>query len=57
MRQCGNGIFLSNNKKRACSRCHYESSGQAQREIFKYIEIYYNIKRMHSSLDSLSISI
>ncbi|WP_167514406.1 hypothetical protein [Clostridium diolis] len=25
IRQCGNGIFLSNNKKRACSRCHYES--------------------------------
>ncbi|WP_423191876.1 IS3 family transposase [Clostridium beijerinckii] len=38
-------MFLSNNKKRACSRCHYESSGQAQREIFKYIEIYYNIKK------------
>ncbi|WP_417924744.1 IS3 family transposase [Clostridium beijerinckii] len=50
-------MFLSNNKKRACSRCYYESSGQAQREIFKYIEIYYNIKRMHSSLESLSISI
>ena len=27
---------------------------QAQKEIFKYIELYYNVKRMHSSLNFLS---
>lgn len=27
---------------------NYESPEQAQKEIFKYIEIYYNTKRIHS---------
>ncbi|EHL05436.1 hypothetical protein HMPREF0322_03889 [Desulfitobacterium hafniense DP7] len=33
---------------------HFKTSEQAQKEIFKYIELYYNTKRMHSSLGYLS---
>ena len=33
---------------------NYENPEQAQKEIFKYIEMYYNTKRMHSSLGYLS---
>lgn len=32
----------------------YETPEQAQKEIFKYIELYYNTKRIHSSLGYLS---
>ncbi|MFR8990438.1 MAG: IS3 family transposase [Fusobacterium sp.] len=32
----------------------FETPEQAQKEIFKYIELYYNVKRMHSSLNFLS---
>lgn len=33
---------------------HFETPEQAQQEIFKYIELYYNTRRMHSSLGYLS---
>jgi putative transposase len=29
---------------------NYENQEEARQEIFKYIELYYNTKRMHSSL-------
>lgn len=32
----------------------YETPEQAQKEIFKYIELYYNTKRIHSSLGYVS---
>ena len=32
----------------------FETPEQAQKELFKYIELYYNVKRMHSSLNFLS---
>lgn len=32
----------------------YETPEQAQKEIFKYIELYYNTKRIHSSLGYIS---
>lgn len=32
----------------------FETPEQDQKEIFKYIELYYNVKRMHSSLNFLS---
>lgn len=32
----------------------FESPKQARKEIFKYIETYYNTKRMHSSLNFLT---
>ncbi len=35
-------------------KLRYESPEQAQKEIFKYIELYYNTKRMHSSLGYIS---
>jgi transposase InsO family protein len=33
---------------------HFESFGSAKAELFDYIEVFYNQKRRHSSLDSLS---
>lgn len=35
---------------------NYVSPEEAQKEIFKYVELYYNTKRMHSSLGYLSPS-
>jgi Transposase and inactivated derivatives len=32
----------------------FTTSEQAKLEIFQYIEIYYNIKRLHSSLGYIS---
>ncbi|AQZ49051.1 hypothetical protein B5S25_07860 [Paenibacillus larvae subsp. pulvifaciens] len=32
----------------------FQTPEQARKEIFKYIELYYNTKRMHSSLDYLA---
>lgn len=32
----------------------FESFGQAKEEIFDYIEVFYNQKRRHSSLDYVS---
>jgi putative transposase len=43
-------------KRELIQDANYESPEQAQKEIFKYIEIYYNTKRMHSSLGYLSPS-
>ncbi|WP_430795120.1 IS3 family transposase [Bacillus cereus] len=43
-------------KKRAHSRCYkFKTPEQGRKEIFKYIEWYYNIKRMYLSLDYLSL--
>ena len=33
---------------------HYATRAQAQASIFEYIEIFYNRKRLHSSLDYVS---
>jgi transposase InsO family protein len=33
---------------------HFESYGQAKEELFDYIEVFYNTRRRHSSLDYLS---
>ncbi len=48
--------FYKTIKRELIQDANYESPEQAQREIFKYIEIYYNTKRMHSSLGYLSPS-
>lgn len=32
----------------------YENPEQAQKDIFKYIEMYYNTKRIHSALGYIS---
>jgi hypothetical protein len=43
-------------KRELIQDANYECPEQAQKEIFKYIEIYYNTKGMHSSLGYLSPS-
>ncbi|WML34397.1 IS3 family transposase [Clostridium sp. OS1-26] len=48
--------FYRTIKRELIQDAHYESPEQAQKEIFKYIELYYNTKRMHSSLGYLSPS-
>ncbi len=42
--------FYRTVKREIIQDAHYESLEQSQKEIFKYIEIYYNTKKMHSSL-------
>ena len=37
-------------KRELIQDAHYETPEQAQKEIFQYIELYYNTKRMHSAL-------
>jgi putative transposase len=48
--------FYRTIKRELIQDANYESPEQAQKEIFKYIEMYYNTKRMHSSLGYLSPS-
>ena len=42
--------FYRTLKRELVQDAHVETPEQAQKEIFKYIELYYNTKRMHSSL-------
>lgn len=46
--------FYRSLKRELLSDTRFESPEQAKREIFKYIELYYNTKRMHSSLGYIS---
>jgi putative transposase len=46
--------FYRTIKRELIQDAQFETPEQAQQEIFKYIELYYNIKRMHSSLGYLS---
>lgn len=46
--------FYRTLKRELIQDVHFETPEQAQQEIFKYIELYYNTKRMHSSLGYLS---
>ncbi|WP_206869370.1 IS3 family transposase [Clostridium zeae] len=48
--------FYRTIKRELIQGAHYATPEQAQKEIFKYIELYYNTKRMHSSLGYLSPS-
>ena len=43
--------FYQTLKRKFINDAHYTHREQAQQEIFKYIEIYYNTKRMHSALN------
>lgn len=45
--------FYRTIKRELVQDAHFETPEQAQQEIFKYIELYYNTKRMHSSLGYL----
>ena len=46
--------FYRNIKRDLIRDAHYETTKEARKEIFKYIELYYNAKRMHSSLGYIS---
>ncbi|MBP2643345.1 MAG: transposase for insertion sequence element [Firmicutes bacterium] len=46
--------FYRTIKRELIQDANFETPEQAQHEIFKYIELYYNTKRMHSSLGYLS---
>ena len=46
--------FFSTLKKELVYLTKFETKDQARREIFEYIEIFYNRQRSHSSLDYLS---
>jgi len=46
--------FYRTLKRELVKGANFETPEQAQKEIFQYIELYYNTKRMHSSLDYLS---
>lgn len=46
--------FYRTIKRELIQDANFETPEQAQQEIFKYIELYYNTKRIHSSLGYLS---
>jgi putative transposase len=46
--------FYRTIKRELIQGSKYETPEQAQTEIFKYIELYYNTSRMHSALGYLS---
>ena len=46
--------FYRTLKRELIQDAHFKTPEQAQKEIFKYIELYYNTKRMHSSLGYVS---
>ncbi|MTK13812.1 MAG: IS3 family transposase [Clostridiaceae bacterium] len=46
--------FYRTIKRELIQGAHYATPEQAQKEIFKYIELYYNTKRIHSSLGYIS---
>ena len=48
--------FYRTLKRELIQDAHFKTPEQAQKEIFKYIELYYNTKRMHSSLGYVSPS-
>lgn len=47
-------FFYRTLKRELIQGSKFETPEQAQKEIFKYIELYYSAKRMHSSLNFLS---
>lgn len=46
--------FYRTIKRELIQDAKYETPEQAEKEIFKYIELYYNTKRIHSSLGYIS---
>lgn len=46
--------FYKTIKRELIQGAKFQTPEQAQTKIFKYIELYYNTKRMHPSLDYLS---
>ncbi|AVD54512.1 hypothetical protein CKF96_03850 (plasmid) [Priestia filamentosa] len=48
------GAFYKTLKRELIHGAKFKTPEQARKEVFKYIELYYNTKRMHSSLYYLS---
>ncbi len=48
--------FYRTIKRELIQDAHYETPEQAQDDIFKYIELYYNTKRIHSALGYITPS-
>ena len=48
--------FYRTLKRELVHDAKFETPEQAQKEIFQYIEMYYNTKRMHSALGYISPS-
>ena len=48
--------FYRTLKRELIQDSHFDTPEQAQKEIFNYIELYYNTKRLHSSLGYVSPS-
>ncbi len=46
--------FYRTIKRELIQHSNFETPKQAQQDIFKYIELYYNTKRMHSSFGYIS---
>ena len=46
--------FYRTLKRELIQDAHYDNPEQARQEIFRYIELYYNTKRIHSALGWLS---
>ncbi len=46
--------FYRTLKRELINDSRYANREQAQQDIFKYIEIYYNTQRIHSSLDYMT---
>jgi transposase InsO family protein len=46
--------FWSTLKHELIYRCHFQTRAQARQAIFEYIEVFYNRRRLHSSLNFLS---
>lgn len=46
--------FYRTIKRELINDASFESVDEAKAEIFKYIEMYYNTKRMHSTLEYLT---
>ena len=46
--------FYRTIKRELVQDAHFETPEQAKKEIFKYIELYYNTKRMHTALGFVS---
>ena len=42
--------FFKTLKRELIKERHYRTREDAKQEVFKYIELYYNTQRMHSSL-------
>jgi transposase InsO family protein len=46
--------FFSNLKNELVYHCDYHDREEARAAIFKYIEVFYNRKRLHETLDYVS---